>query len=95
MLASMQVQHEIDQRPLEARARASEQGEPGAGNLGRTIDIQDSEGAPKVDVIQGLKIEFWRRSPPADLGVCTFIRSDGYGFVRKIRNSPGPSPRGT
>ena len=50
MTGRVQVEHEVDQRPLEPRARADQHREPGAGDLGPALEIDDAERGAEIPV---------------------------------------------
>ena len=52
MLARVQIEHELDQRPLQPRARAGETDEPASAQFRRAFQIEKSQLRSERDVIQ-------------------------------------------
>ena len=87
VLARVDVEHEVDEGALEARADAPVDGEAGAGDFGGTLEIQDAEFGAKIPVGFGLEIELARLAAAADLHVVIGTAADGHGFMRQVRDA--------
>ena len=57
MLARVQVEHELDQRPLQPRAGAGETNESASAQLGRAFRVEEIQLCAERDMIQHRKIE--------------------------------------
>src|SRR5262245_25708273 len=55
MLTRVQIEHEVDERAGEARARAAQHREARAGELRAALEIDDTERRPQIPV--GLRLE--------------------------------------
>src|SRR5262249_9997324 len=85
MLACLQVETEIDQRPLELRSRAGETDEAAAAELGRALEIEKAEAFSEFDVVE--RFDDLRLFPPgADDGIVARILASGCVFMWKIRD---------
>ena len=82
----MQVQHEIDQRAFQARARSARNRKPGAGHARRPFEIQDAQRFSDVPVRFGGKRERGRSAPPPYLRIGAGIRAGRDGLVRNVGN---------
>jgi hypothetical protein len=86
VLARVQVQKKIDQRPLQPRARSPQQREPRAGDLGRPLEIQDAQGLADGHVVARLEVELPRLAPSLLLDVAGLVRRRRHARVRDIGN---------
>ena len=59
-LADVQVEHPGDQRALQARARAAQNVEARAGQLGAALEVDDAQSRAEVPVRLGCEVEFAR-----------------------------------
>ena len=55
--ARVEVEHELDERPLEPGAGPEVGGEAGAGHLGAALEVEDAEIGPQVPVRLGGEVE--------------------------------------
>src|SRR5204862_2643940 len=64
MLAGVQVEHELDERPLQPRPRARETDEPAPAQLRRALQIEKLQLGSKRDVIEWvLQLRFFSPAP--------------------------------
>ena len=63
MLVGVEIEHELDERPLETGAGAVVGGESGAGDLGATLEVEDPQVGAEVPVRLGLEVECMGGSP--------------------------------
>src|SRR5258707_8094017 len=82
--AGMDVQHEVDERPLEQGAGAEVDGEAGAGELGAALEVEDAELGPQVPVGLGREIEVPRDAHRPLATVVRLVPADGNRGVRQI-----------
>ena len=64
VLGRVQLQHEVDERPGQARTRAHQHRETRPGHPGRTLEIEDPECRAEVPVSLRLEREGRDRAPP-------------------------------
>ncbi len=84
VLAGVRIQHELRQRPMQARDTALHHGEARTGQLGRNVEFQPQRGAD-IDMVLGLEIEAARRADLAHFNVRRLIVADRHRFVRQVR----------
>ncbi len=86
VLARVHVQHELAQRPMQARDRAAEHDEARAGDARTGVEV-DAPGEPlsQLHVISRWKPEFSRRSPLAHLDVGVLVAAVGHGILQQVR----------
>ncbi len=72
VLPDVHVEHEIGQRPLQPGARAHVDREPRPAQLGRALQVQDSQVRPQLPVRLRLKIELPPLAPSLDDDVVLF-----------------------
>ena len=65
MLGGVEVQHEVDQRPLQSRTQPGEQQEPAARDLGRPLEIEQAQIGGQIPMRLGLERELRHLSPVA------------------------------
>ena len=53
----MPVDHELAQRPVQARQRAPEHHEARAGQLGRGLEVHEAEALTQLEVLLGLEVQ--------------------------------------
>ena len=87
MLAGVDVEHEVDQRTLQARAHAPVHGEPSAGDLGGALQVQNLQLPPQVPMRLGLEIELARLAPAPDFDVIVGASAYRHRFVRNVGNT--------
>src|ERR1035438_6347023 len=87
MLASVQVEHEIDQRAFELGAQDPIHGETGARDLGSTFEVEDAEFFAEFPMWLGSEVELRRCSPTADFDIAVGILANGHAGIRQIGNS--------
>ena len=73
VLAGVGVEHELGQRPVQARQGAGHDHEARAGQLGRRVEVQAAQGLAQVDMILGLEIELRYLAPGALLAVVLLV----------------------
>ena len=83
MLARVQIEHELPQRPMQPRHVAAHHGKARPGDFRCRLEIQP-QGRTHVDVIAHRKIEHPRRAPARHLHVVGLARSVGNGRMRDI-----------
>ena len=83
----MQIEHEVGQCPLHARAQVPINSESRAGEFRRALQVKHSELLSKLPVRLGGKVEFRRRAPAADLNVVFGPLAYGHTLVRNIGDS--------
>ncbi len=81
MLARVQVEHEIDQRPFKSRSGAIQDRETGPRNLRRAFEIQNAERCPEVNMIFWIEIKLRLRAPPTNFDVRGFVFANRNAFV--------------
>ena len=84
MLARVDVQKKVDERPLQTRAHAPINGEPRAGDLGGALQIQDLELRAQIPMRFGREIELAGLAPAANFDVVVSAFADGHGLVRDV-----------
>ena len=84
VLAGVQVEHEVDQRPLEPRPEAPVDGKAGAGELGAALEVEDAQLRSEIPVCLGLEVE-GRRLPHQPLHpVGGFVLAQRHAVVRQV-----------
>jgi len=83
----MQVDHELRQRPMQTCDRAAHQGETGAREFRRGLEVEPTVLFAEGDVVLHGEVEALRRAPAAHLDVLILIRSDRHRFVRQVGNA--------
>jgi hypothetical protein len=69
MLVRMQIQQELNQRPLQLRAPVGEENESAAGKLGRARKIHQPQTLADLDMGPGLETELRLLAVDADDGI--------------------------
>ncbi len=87
MLAGVQIEHEVGQRPLQLRAQIPVHGEARAGKLGGAFEIENSQLLPKFPVRLGREIEFRWRAPAPDFDIVFRGLADRHAFVGQVGNA--------
>ena len=80
----MELQHEVDERPRELRAGTDQHREPGAGDLGASLEVDDPERGPEIPVSLRSETEGAWRAVPAHFDVVRGAAPDGYARVRHV-----------
>ena len=83
---AVQVQHELDERPLEARPQVPVDGEARPGDPGPALEVEDAELGPEVPVRLRLEVEDARRADPPHLDVGRLVLPDGHARVGHVRH---------
>ena len=86
MAVPVHIQHEVDECPFHAGARAEEQRETRARDLGGPIQIENAKPRAQIHMVERFEIEFGRRTPAAHLQVGILVTADGYGSMWQIRD---------
>ncbi len=88
VLAGVQIEHELHQRPLHPRQRALQHHETRAGELGRRIEIHQAERLADLDML--LRPEplgkLRRRAEAADLDIVVLVLALGRVFAGQVRD---------
>ena len=84
MLARVQVEHELDQRAVQARQRSGHQRKPGAGDLAGRFEIEHPERFAEVGVVLGVEIKLSRLAPAADFDVAALVFAVRHAVVRQV-----------
>ena len=84
VLPRVQIEHELDQRARQPRARAQQHREPRARHAGRPLEIENPQRGPDVPVRLRHEVERRRIAVPADLQVVRGAPADGHAGVRKV-----------
>ena len=85
MLARVHVQHELDQRALQARQAAAHDDEARSGDLRGRVEIEHAEAGAQIDVIAHFEVEHSRRAPCANLGIRGLVFTVGHIVRQEIR----------
>src|SRR3989449_11422529 len=80
----MQIQHEVDQCPFQARARAAVYREPSASHAGGALEVQDAERFAELPVLLGRERQRGWLPPTPDFLIRGGIRADRYGWMRDV-----------
>ena len=73
MLASLDVEHEVDQGAFEPRAGAVENRETRGSDLCRAFEIENAECRTEINVVLRFEIKLRRRAPATHFLVCRFV----------------------
>jgi len=82
----VQIEHELDQGALEARAGADEQREPGARHARGALEIEESEGFAEGHMVPGLEVEGGFLPPLAHHDIGRGIVANRHALVGQIGN---------
>ena len=74
VLARVQIQHELDQRALQRRARSEIKREARAGDLAGALEVEDAQPFTDRDVILRREIDDTRRAPAPDFDIGLRVR---------------------
>src|SRR5207247_10804982 len=83
--ARVEVEHEVDQRSREPGAGSTEHRETRAGDLGRALEVDDSEGGPEIPVGLWLEVELAWLAVPPHFDVLRRPRADRHARLRQVR----------
>jgi hypothetical protein len=86
VLARVQVQHELGERAAQARGRAPHDGEAGLGDLGRAVEVEDTERLADLEVLLRREGERARGAPAAHLDVVVRGGAHRHRGVRHVRD---------
>ena len=84
VLAGVQIEHEIGQRPLQPRSQVPVHREARAGKLGGAFEIEHAQRFTQFPVRFGREIELRRRAPAPDFNIIFGRLSHGHAFVGQI-----------
>ncbi len=84
VLAGVQVEHEVGQRPLQPRSQVPVHREACAGKLGGAFEIEHAQRFAQFPVRLGSEIELRRRAPAPDFDIIFGRLSHGHAFVRQV-----------
>ena len=89
MLVAVQIDHEIDQSPVQARQRSGQHGKTRTGKFRRQIKVKPASGqaGANIDVIADSKIELTRLSPATHFYVIFFALAIRHFVQRWIRHT--------
>ena len=85
VLTGVKLEHELSEGSLEPRSKPGEHREPGAGHLGGSLEVQDSECLAQLPMRFGLEVEARRLAPLAHECVGGLVGSHRHRFVRQVR----------
>src|SRR5947209_20084189 len=88
----MQVEHEIDQGPLELRARAHIDGEPRAGYFRGPVKVENPKIRPNVPMRLRFERKARRLPHPPDFHIVISRTPCRHGLMRNIRYSGEQRP---
>src|SRR5581483_2658914 len=81
----MKIEHEVDQRPLEARSRATQHGEARAREPRGALEIENPERRPKIPVRLRREIKRAGRPAPSYFDVVLRALSNRHAGMRQVR----------
>jgi len=84
VFAGLQIEHEVDQGAFQASSGAEVGGEAGAGELGTTFEIEDTEGRTEVPMSLRLEVEGRGFADLAVAPIVGFTGAFGDGLVGDI-----------
>ena len=84
VFAGVEVQHKVDQGPLQQGACPFKQGEAGPGDLGGPLKVQDAQGLADVPVGFGFKVKLRGLAPGMVHRVIVRGRAQGDGRVGQV-----------
>jgi len=82
VLAGVQVQHELDQRPVQTRHFASHHHEARAGHPGGGLKIQPAPRKTQINVVARREIQAGRLAHPPDLDIGRLVRPLRHALLR-------------
>ncbi len=87
LLAGVNIEHEVGQRPLQPRPRIPVNRKPRAGKLRGPLQIQNPELFAQLPMRLGSEVELRRRSPATHFYIVGRRLAHRHRGVRHIRNS--------
>jgi hypothetical protein len=84
VVARVQIQHEVDQRSLEACAQTGQTREARAGDLRRALEVENAKCGPELPVRPRLEVERSRLAVAPHLDVVRRARAGWHAFMRQI-----------
>src|SRR3954470_12466907 len=82
----MKVEHEVSERAFESRSQVPVHREPGAGNLGRSLEIEDPKIRAQIPMGLRRKRKIRYFTPMQNLLIVALVPSQGNGLVGKVRH---------
>ena len=73
----MQVEHKLNQGPVQPGHRPAQHGETRAGDLGREFGVESAQSAAQIDMIERFEIETRRLAPVREHRVVVFVAPVG------------------
>ena len=89
VLAGVHVDHELDERAVQAREPPAQGDEPAPGELRRQLEVERAERDAEVGVVLRLEVEARRLPDPALLAVVVLVPALGHGVVGEIGDLEG------
>src|SRR5260370_30869088 len=86
VLAGVQVEHKIDQRPLEFRTSAGKTNESAPAQLRRTLEIENFQFLAERDMIERSAAEFRFGPPLSNQFIRARVFAGWHARVRQVRN---------
>ena len=83
------VEHEVDERALEAGTGTMQCVEARVGEFHATLEVDDAELRAEVPMRLGLEVELARRAPAAYLGIIVLVIADGRVGAGNVGNGIG------
>ena len=80
----MHVQHEGGERPLQPRQRAGEHDEARAGELGRSLEVHESERFADLEVLLRAALDVSLLAPTPDFDIGALIGTIGHVVIRQV-----------
>ena len=93
MLAGVQVEHEVGQGPLQARAQVPIHRKARAGNFRGSLQVEHAKVFPNFPVRLGSKVELQGRTPAADFHVLVRGLADRDARVRNVGDADENLPQ--
>ena len=87
MLARVQVEHEVGQRPLQLRSQVPVNRKACAGELDRALHIEHTQLLAQLPVGLGRKAELRRRAPLADFFIVVGRTPHRHRLMRHVGNA--------
>src|SRR3981081_153898 len=87
MLTSVQVEHEVGERPLQTRPQVPVHGKASARKFGGSFQVEHAQSLPDFPVRLGSKVERRRRAPAADFHVVVRALADRNVWVWNVRDA--------
>ena len=84
VLGRVQVEHELGERPLEPRQRTLQHHEACAGQLGRRLEIHETESLADLEMLLGREVEAEDFADPAEFHIGALVRSHRHVLRRHV-----------